>query len=544
LPGGTLQQQVPQGGARPDVARVREWVGQTAAALDAAAQRGLVHRDVKPGNIFLDAEGRAKLADFGIARMRTRSGGPVSRVIGTTDFMAPEQFRVGADLTPAADVFALGVTLWFLLVGELPLPEGGLSLLSPGSRAPRLASRWPECPPDLDDLVARMLEAAPAARPSAGEVRVRLAAGARPEPKTEVLVPAAGPAAGAQPFTPAAPPGGAEVFISFSSRDRPAALRIVDLLEAAGVSVWLDQTRIVGGANYGSEIVRGVKNCRVLLLICSNASLRSRNVKQEIQLAWKYERPYLPLLLERTGFPEQVEYWLEGWQWVEVLDRPPAEWLPEVLRALAAAGVHVGAGSVPTAEVVAPRFRDLGGAQEAAPPPLHGLEGLHTLARHTDQLWPLLAGTRPRGAVRSLFRDLGAPQEEVRHRYRLGDRVCLALEVDRPGHLLLLDEGPSGTVYCLCPSAFAPDTRVVPGRLYLPAPGSRYDAFVVSGRPGREHLLALLTDEPLDLDWMPPDPSVPARVLSQADLAALPARLRVLEGDRWTALSTYFDVLP
>jgi len=60
------------------------------------------------------------------------------------------------------------------------------------------------------------------------------------------------------------------------------------------------------------EIVRGIKGCKVLLLMCSDAALRSRNVKQEIQLAWKYERPYLPLLLEPTSFPEQLEYWLEA----------------------------------------------------------------------------------------------------------------------------------------------------------------------------------------------------------------------------------------
>jgi hypothetical protein len=73
--------------------------------------------------------------------------------------------------------------------------------------------------------------------------------------------------------------------------------------------------------------------------------------------------------------------------------------------------------------------------------------------------------------------------------------------------------------------------------------GSRYDSFVVTGKPGREHLLAIVTGEPLGLDWLPTEPKVPARVLIQADVDTLLARLRGLAGDRWAALSTYFDVI-
>jgi hypothetical protein len=66
---------------------------------------------------------------------------------------------------------------------------------------------------------------------------------------------------------------------------------------------------------------------------------------------------------------------------------------------------------------------------------------------------------------------------------------------------------------------------------------------VVSGAPGREHLLAILTDEPLDLDWMPVNPKVPAHVLNQADIDDLIKKLNALEENKWTALSTYFDVI-
>lgn len=357
--------------------------------------------------------------------------------------------------------------------------------------------------------------------------------------------------------------GNAEVFISYASRNRDRVVHIADQLQSAGVTIWRDQNEILGGENYGPKIVNGIKNCKVLLLVCTDASMRSKNVKQEIQLAWHYGRPYLPLLGEPiNNYPEQVQYWLEGWQWIEVLDLPSPQWLPRVLQALAKAGVKSNpkalSGPVVSAaasgwfswfgQLLGMKRKEVQTPVPAEPvvqptQPAQGLEGLRALARFTDQIWPVAADSVQRGATRSALRDLGAPQDDVQHGHRLGSRVCLAIESDRTGHLLLLDEGPTGKVYCLCPSTFASDTRLAVGRTYLPQQGSRYNAFEVSGKPGREQLLAIITDEPLGLDWMPKDPKVPARVLSQANIDTLLARLRDLEGNRWTALSTYFDVI-
>lgn len=108
--------------------------------------------------------------------------------------------------------------------------------------------------------------------------------------------------------------------------------------------------------------------------------------------------------------------------------------------------------------------------------------------------------------------------------------------------MLLLNIGTTKKVYCLCPSLFAPDTQLTPGRTILPQKDSKYPSFVISGKPGREHLLAIITEEPLELNWMPTDPKIPACVLSQEDIKALIDQLRNLDGNRWTALSTYFDV--
>ena len=329
----------------------------------------------------------------------------------------------------------------------------------------------------------------------------------------------------------AAAPG--SVFISYARHDQHRVLPLVNRMRESGIDAWLDQERIAGGASYGPRIVEGIRSARAFVLMCSDASMRSREVKQEIQLAWRYQRTMLPLLLDRISFPEQIEYWTTGWQWIEVLDQADGPWLPALLRALA----EVDAG-----ETLVPGLGMSGAGFHAQPKPIAaGLEGLRSVAAFTDQIWPVRADAS--GPEAPTTRGLGAPQTGVQHGHRLGSRVRLAIESDRERHLLLLDEGPEGIPYCLCPSQFAPATRIPRGRSYLPQPGAPHNAFLVTGAPGREQLLAILTEEPLPLKWMPSDPLVPARVLSGGDVDQLLAALHALEGDRWTALSTYFDII-
>src|SRR6266436_1866886 len=98
------------------------------------------------------------------------------------------------------------------------------------------------------------------------------------------------------------------IFISYASGDRERVLAVVRALEAAGLRAWLDQAAILGGTVYGPEIVDGIEGCSAFVILCSAESLASPNVRQEIALAWKYRRPYLPLLLEAVTIPRDVEY--------------------------------------------------------------------------------------------------------------------------------------------------------------------------------------------------------------------------------------------
>jgi DNA-binding winged helix-turn-helix (wHTH) protein len=164
----------------------------------------------------------------------------------------------------------------------------------------------------------------------------------------------------------------------------------------------------------------------------------------------------------------------------------------------------------------------------------HLLGGLWEIAHPTTRIWPQSADA---------LRGLGVAPEAVNYTYRLGARLTLRIEWDKPSHLLLLDEGPEGTVYCLCPSWFAPETRLEPGRTALPQPGARYDSFVLSGQQGREFLLAIITTEPLALNWMTDDPEQPAYAVTSADVDMLLQILEDMRPDDWTALSSYFDVV-
>ena len=146
-----------------------EVVRDVARALGWAHARGVVHRDVKPENVLVDPQGRARLTDFGLAaagdlERLTRSGA----VLGTPHYMAPEQLRGSREeVGPRSDVWALGVMLYQALTDQLPLSPQGLAALAAGDGAagvvpPRRVR--PDVPPGLETVCLHALERSPADR--------------------------------------------------------------------------------------------------------------------------------------------------------------------------------------------------------------------------------------------------------------------------------------------------------------------------------------------------------------------------------------------
>jgi serine/threonine-protein kinase len=146
---------------------VRSILSDIGSALDYAHRQGVVHRDVKPGNIMIDEEGFAVITDFGIARAAqsdslTRSG----TTVGTPSYLSPEACS-GEQVGPAADQYSLGIVGYEMITGALPFAaDSSLGMMYAQVHSPPRPSDQlrPDCPPDLREAIMRMLEKSPSDR--------------------------------------------------------------------------------------------------------------------------------------------------------------------------------------------------------------------------------------------------------------------------------------------------------------------------------------------------------------------------------------------
>jgi serine/threonine-protein kinase len=180
IDGQSLEQRIDARGPL-DSATALRIVGDVAAGLEAVWQAGMVHRDIKPGNILLDEHGVAYITDFGLAKsaqgsLLTRPG----QALGSVDYMAPEQIR-GEELGAAADLYALGCVMYECVCGRPPFAEAkGMRVLWAHlqSKPPDPSLLCRDVSPTLGAALVSALEKEPHARPSSAAAYVRMLAAA------------------------------------------------------------------------------------------------------------------------------------------------------------------------------------------------------------------------------------------------------------------------------------------------------------------------------------------------------------------------------
>ncbi len=154
-------------------------IKQAAEGLDHAHERNLIHRDIKPGNILVTPDGTAKLSDLGLAFYLNDSNDPrAGKIVGTADYLSPEQIRTPDKITSNSDIYSLGCTLYYAVTGKVPFPGGNSH-----SKARRHLEETPwhprrfndEVSDDFVDLIGDMMEKDPSERiQKASEVAERL----------------------------------------------------------------------------------------------------------------------------------------------------------------------------------------------------------------------------------------------------------------------------------------------------------------------------------------------------------------------------------
>jgi eukaryotic-like serine/threonine-protein kinase len=256
-----------------DPARAMDVIAQAAAGLAAAHAAGLVHRDIKPGNLLLAPDGRVKITDFGIAHVA--GSAPLTQtgaLVGTPAYLAPER-AAGGPATPASDLYSLGVVAYQCLAGDVPFSGPPLEILAAHRDRP-LPPLPPGVPPGLAALAAELTAKDPAARPAsaavvaerAGRLRDTLAHGTAIRGGPGETPPAA-PAADAQPATlvqtlppvladhhaPRRPPIHHRLRGGWPWPGRSLALALAAVALVAGLAGWLLASAFSGASFSGAS---------------------------------------------------------------------------------------------------------------------------------------------------------------------------------------------------------------------------------------------------------------------------------------------------
>ena len=264
-----------------------DWLRDLGSALDHVHRKGLVHGGLKPSAVCFDADGHVYLTDFAHGRTQPGQVG----LFGAPAYMAPELW-LGHEPHPASDRYALGVLAYRLLASALPY-EGQDDPATRERNATRLppplhpAAGGRTFGPAATAALTRALAADPAQRfPSAAEFTQQL---------TRAIA-----NAGRSPTAHT-------VFISYQRAAATAWVTLIaqELAREHDVRCFVDTTALDRAESFPARIREAIRDCEVFVCILGSETLRSRWVREEIAIAWKYRRTMVPVLLE--GFAETPE---------------------------------------------------------------------------------------------------------------------------------------------------------------------------------------------------------------------------------------------
>jgi len=339
---------------RLSVEESRRIFRETADALAAAHQQGVIHRDVKPDNILLEGtRGRVMVTDFGIAKALSSQGGTLTEAgiaIGTPAFMSPEQAAGEREIDGRSDIYSLGVVAYQMLAGELPFQSPtvpGLLMKQISEEAKPVERKRPETPRDLAQTVMRCLEKDPERRwPTADALRRALetATYAPPPPRTSSRSVRA--ASGLGPGGPAsrlpsAPERGWERPERTAARAPRRADRAADRLSRQDDKKAAEEAELAAQAKRTGEPLMVVRFRRKL---ASYASVNGMLVLINLASNGMHD-PWSLSIAAIWGFfvaKDFAKLWTAGYSWRDVIYRPPA---PDAIEAKTRAHALIDAGT-------------------------------------------------------------------------------------------------------------------------------------------------------------------------------------------------------